>query len=212
MDQHKTVRVIATLCALLVWATVILQFILIIQNRTYPVPETIIQFFSYFTILTNILVACCFTTIAIKREPYKTTFFANPGVLAATVVNITIVGSVYNLILRALWTPTGLQLLADEFLHTIIPILYITFWLIAVPKIHLHWSRIFNWLYYPLGYFIIILFSGSLSGFYPYPFINVTELGWSQVIINSIFITAAFIFLSLLIVFISRMMQRNKHS
>lgn len=210
MDQYKTLRVIATIGALLVWATVILQFILIIQNRTYSVPETIIHFFSYFTILTNILVACCFTALAIEHKPYKTTFFADPGVLAATVVNITIVGSVYNLILRALWTPTGLQLVADELLHTIIPLLYITVWLTITPKTHLHWSRVFNWLLYPLGYFIIILFQGSLSNFYPYPFINVTELGWPQVIINSIFITAAFILLSLLVIFVSRIKQRNK--
>lgn len=210
MGQHKT-RVFATIGAFLVWATVILQFILILQNRTYSVPETIIHFFSYFTILTNILVACCFTTIAMKQKPYETTFFANPGVLAATVVNITIVGSVYNLILRALWTPTGLQLVADELLHTIIPLLYITLWLTIVPKTYLHWNRIFNWLFYPLGYFIIILFLGSLSGFYPYPFINVTELGWPQVIINSIFITTAFILLSLLIILVSRIRQQNKN-
>lgn len=212
MDQQRTSRITGIIGALLAWTAVILQFILILQNRTHSVPETIIQFFSYYTILTNILVACCFTAIAKKRVPSERSFLTDPGVLAATLVYIVIVGSIYNLILRALWAPTGLQLLVDELLHTIIPLFYVVFWLTVAPKSRLRWNDVFQWLFYPLGYFTVILFRGTVSGFYPYPFINVTELGWSKVITNSIFITGAFILLSLLVILLSRVISRGRRT
>src|SRR3546814_6909640 len=108
--------------AFLAWAAVILQFILMMENRAFPIPETIVRFFSYYTILTNLLVACCFTALVCKRVEAKPRFFANPQVLAATAVYITIVGAVYNIILRNLWAPAGLQLVVVEFLHSVNPL------------------------------------------------------------------------------------------
>ena len=211
MNRQRTVRIIGTIGALLTWTAIILQFVLILQNRVHSVSETLIQFFSYYTILTNILVACCFTTVAMKRAPGKHAFFADPGVLAAIAVYITIVGGVYNLILRVLWAPTGLQFLVDELLHTVVPLVYVAFWLILAAKARLRWSNIYYWLLYPLGYFIAILIRGALSGFYPYPFINVTKLGWPQVIVNSALVTGSFILLSLLVIFLSRIIYRNRY-
>ncbi len=210
--QYKMTRSVGLFGAFIGWITIILQFILMLQNSENSVSETIIRFFSYYTILTNILVACCFTAAALKGEGDKQSFFTKPGVLAATLVYITIVGAVYNLVLRKLWTPTGLQYLVDESLHTVIPLLYIAFWLIVAVKDGLNWRSIFAWLIYPLGYFLFILIRGTISGFYPYPFIDVVELGWNKVIANSLFITGAFIILSLFIIMISKMKSFRKES
>ena len=54
-------RNLSILFAIIVWFAVLAQFYLIIENRVAPVTETIIRFFSFFTILTNILVAVYFT-------------------------------------------------------------------------------------------------------------------------------------------------------
>ena len=111
------------LVAVLVWFSVIAQFYLIIQNRAAPIPETIIRFFSYFTILTNTLVAVYFTTQAVQANK-----LTKPGTLTAITVYITIVGAVYQVLLRHIWDPTGLQRLVDELLHTINPVLVILCW------------------------------------------------------------------------------------
>ena len=47
---------------ILCWFSIIGQFVLLLQNRQADVFETIIRFFSFFTILTNLLVAIYFTS------------------------------------------------------------------------------------------------------------------------------------------------------
>jgi hypothetical protein len=73
----NTIRSSAAVGAFISWLAEILQLYLIIVNRTASIPETIIRFFSFFTILTNILVAVCFTTVALEwRSTWKKTFLS----------------------------------------------------------------------------------------------------------------------------------------
>ena len=48
------------------WFAIIAQFILMILNRQEGLTETIIRFFSFFTILTNLLVTLFFTAKALN--------------------------------------------------------------------------------------------------------------------------------------------------
>lgn len=45
--------------SILGWFALGSQLYLIIQNRIVSVPETVVRYFSFFTILTNLLVAIC---------------------------------------------------------------------------------------------------------------------------------------------------------
>ena len=195
--------------AAITWFAVILQFYLIILNRVESVPETIIRFFSYYTILTNILVAFCFTVLLVKPNSRSGIFFSQPGVLTATTINITVVGLLYNLILRGIWSPVGFQRLADELLHVVIPILFILYWYFFAPKGGLGWKNAFAWLLYPFFYAVFVLFRGALSGFYPYPFIDANTLGFKKVVLNSVGLFIGFFLLSLLFVAITKAMSRR---
>ena len=93
--------------ALLAWAAVLLQLFLILQNRTVSVTETLLRFFTFFTILSNLLVAICFTVTAMWSR-YPGAFFARPVVQSAVTVYIIIVGVVYNLVLRFFVGTTGI--------------------------------------------------------------------------------------------------------
>lgn len=134
IQQTKARQIYLTLGAVLGWFAVVFQLYLIIINKVMTILATIIQFFSYYTILTNILVAVCFTVLLLASDSDWGKFFASPKVLTAITVYITVVGLVYNVILRYLWHPAGLQLVVDELLHSVIPVLFILFWLIFVPK------------------------------------------------------------------------------
>ena len=120
--------------AAIAWFAVLLQLYLIILNRVESVPETIIRFFSFYTILTNIFVAFCFTVLLVKPNSRFGIFFSRPSVLTATTIYIFVVGLLYNLILRKIWSPVGLQQLADELLHVVIPLLFILYWYLFAPK------------------------------------------------------------------------------
>ena len=196
--------------AAITWFAVLLQLYLIILNRVESVPETIIRFFSFYTILTNILVAFCFTVLLVKPNSRSGIFFSQPSVLIATTIYIFVVGLIYNLILRQIWSPACLQRLADELLHVVIPLLFILYWYLFAPKGGLGWKNAFPWLLYPFFYAVFVLLRGASSGFYPYPFINANILGFKKVLLNSVGLFIGFFLISLLFILIAKAMSRTK--
>ncbi len=189
---------------ILSWFALITQFYLIIINRTVPVTETIIRYFSFFTILTNFIVAIAFTFFLSERKSQWKVFFSKKSIQTSITVYILIVGIVYNVILRFLWQPKGLQFITDELLHTVVPLLCFIFWWKYVSSKRLQWRNAFPWLGYPLLYIFYTLIHGAISGFYPYPFINVTEIGYEKVIINSALLAFGFLIISWLLIGISK--------
>jgi hypothetical protein len=185
------------LVALLTWFAVIMQYVLMIQNRTADVAETTIRFFSFFTILTNIIVAIFFT-----NNFYSKTL--NSSKLTAVTVYITIVGLVYQVILRQTWKPEGMQFIVNELLHTLIPLMVIIFWCMYAVNRLTPYSRIAKWAIYPLLYLVYVLIRGKFSGFYPYPFIDVTNLGMEKTLINAAMILVLFIAIAAIFLFIGK--------
>ncbi len=163
-----------------------------IENRAAPIGETTIRFFSFFTILTNLIVALYFTLISFQKKNKESAIRNNPGALTAITVYITIVGFVYQIILRHIWNPQGLQMVVDELLHTAIPIMVIIYWYLYINGSSVLYSQIPKWLLYPFVYLTYILLRGHFSNFYPYPFVDVAKLGIYKVLLNSILLVALF--------------------
>jgi hypothetical protein len=178
------------------WFAVVMQFVLMMQNRVESLTETTIRFFSYFTILTNCLIILYFTVIWHKKPTFLLARFEKPGFLTAITLYIFTVFIVYQFVLRGIWEPTGMQRIVDELLHTFLPIYTMIFWIVYENKKEVSWKSIPAWLLYPLAYLIYVLFRGNLSGFYPYPFVNVTELGTEKVLVNSGVLLLTFLILA----------------
>ena len=194
---------------ILVWFAIVGQFILMIQNRQADITETIIRFFSFFTILTNILVALYFTS---RIPVFKNTSFSklsNSGNLTALTAFILVVGLVYQIILRGTWQPTGLQRIIDELLHSVIPFFVLLYWLQFATKNDLIFKNIKVWLWFPVIYLLYIIIRGHFSNFYPYPFINVLEIGYSQILINSIIVSLFFLFIISVLIFIGNKTRKS---
>ena len=166
------------------WFAVLAQLYLMLQNRETGVVESLVRFVSYFTILTNTLVALFFTTRIFAADQKRQTLFHQKTTPMALTVFIVVVGLVYQLVLRDIWNPTGLQMVVDELLHTIIPALMYVYWLLFCARTAISWKQLSKWLLYPLGYFVFVMVRGHFSGFYPYPFFNVTKLGWGTTVLN----------------------------
>lgn len=197
-------RLLSIALAIIAWFAVLAQYRLMIENRVVSIGETTIRFFSFFTILTNSLVAIYFTFITFKIKNALLAIIHKPGILTAITVYITTVGLVYQILLRHVWQPTGLQMIVDELLHTFIPIMVIIYWYLYENKLLVPYKQILQWLLYPLIYVIYILIRGRFSNFYPYPFANVDNLGLSRVLINSILMMASFAGLSAIFIAIGR--------
>ncbi|HMH22866.1 MAG TPA: Pr6Pr family membrane protein [Puia sp.] len=194
--------------AISAWFALIAQFYIIVHSAAAELPELITRYFTFFTILTNILVSIYCTVMLLSPGSRLGRFFSRLTTVTAITFYIVIVGATYNIILRSLWNPQGLQRLVDELLHSVVPLLFLLYWLIFIPKAGLQWKNIFPWMAYPLIYIIVILIRGSFSGWYPYPFLDVTALGLSKVLLHSVLFTAVFFILALLFVGVAKKIGR----
>ena len=201
-------RIYAAAGALLGWFALSLQlYLMLVQS---PAPErlgTVITFFSFFTILTNILTAAVFTAVVFEPKAGWGKWLSRPSVQAATAVYIAIVGMVYQLLLRQLWNPQGAQWVADVLLHSILPVGYVVYWLLFAPRAGLNWKDSVTWLIYPGVYLVYILARGIVSGLYPYPFVDVNVLGYGGVLTRAGLLLLVFLGMGLLVVAVGRWMR-----
>ncbi len=204
-------RIYVAVTAVVAWATLALQaflFINLFLAKGGTFADGVLRFLGFFTILTNILAATVLSLSLVRS--FSGSFLTRPNAMSAVAVYITIVGAIYSLVLRALWAPEGLQLLADRVLHDIMPIAYLIFWLLMVRKGTLRWIYPVYWLIYPVLYFVYVLWRGAYSGFYPYPFIDVGVHGYTGVLANAGVMLAAFLTLGLFFVAGDRAMGRPR--
>ena len=204
MKEKKSISGIYIFGSLISIIAVGLQLWVTLNNREVSILHTIIRFFSYFTILTNSLVAIYFTCIWLFPSTKLGQFFKKFNTTTAITVYILVVGIIYNILLRNIWPVSGWGKVADELLHSFIPIYFLVYWIFFTERIQLKWSDALPWLYYPLAYFIYTLIRGTITHTYPYPFINVNKLGYQQTLINCIGVGIVFYGLFLLMIAISR--------
>ncbi|MBA1376589.1 Pr6Pr family membrane protein [Pseudomonas brassicacearum] len=193
--------------ALLGWVGLSVQLYLILLGRWElgaSLLGGLVNFFSFFTVLTNTLAAVVLTWELTPRESAVRRWFLLPAVRSGIAVSIALVGLAYNVLLRHLWQPEGWQFVADELLHDVMPVLFIIYWGLWVPKGTLRLGHIGLWMIYPLVYFAYILLRGDLLAAYPYPFIDVARLGYPQVFINAGGVLAGFVGIALGVVGLDR--------
>lgn len=187
------------LIALIEWATLIAQYIVLLNHSQAEITESTVRFFSYFTILTNIIVAIFATAQWFAKLPNKG-FFGSANTQTAITMYITVVGIVFNLVLRSLLKEGGIQSFLSDILHCLTPLLMIIYWWKFTDGQKLTYKCIPLWLLYPALYAIYILLRGPFATWYPYPFMNVIELGYPKVLLNSGILVLVFLFFSLLFV------------
>jgi hypothetical protein len=202
----KLTKPFLVLIAAIAWCGLALQTGLVIKNGMAEGQSPlagVINTFSYFTILTNFLVALVCTASLFGDRPDA--FLTRPSTLSAITVYIFTVGVTYSLLLRSVWSPTGLQAVADHTLHDVIPILFTLFWIFFVPKGTLHWNQPLYWLIYPVLYIAYCLVRGAFINFYPYHFADPILLGYPKALTNTAFLLIGFWLLGLIVVAIDRL-------
>ncbi len=203
-------RYVAT-AALAGWTGLAIQQYLIFYSRGEAGASLLgglINFFSFFTVLTNTLVVVVLSYALVNRESAVKRFFLAPAVSSGIAASIVVVSLAYNLLLRHLWSPTGFQFIADELLHDVMPLLFVIYWWRCVPKGTLRFKHIGGWVIYPLVYFGYVLLRGHLLGQYQYPFIDVDSLGYPQVFVNAGGILAGFVGIALAVVGLDKVLKR----
>jgi len=199
----------ALIGCLFAWTGIGIQLYDTLQTSRLSVPGTLVKFFSYFTILTNLLVALYFSAIVFATDAAIGKFFRKYACSTAIAVYILVVGIIYNVSLRSIWTFTGWAKLSNELLHTVTPAYFLIYWFFITEKEKLFFSTIFYWMIYPLFYLIHTLIRGTIVHSYPYPFIDVNALGYSKVILNCLGVAVLFFLLFIIFIVIGNRLKRN---
>lgn len=202
--MHGAARGWRILFAIVGWGGLIGQYALMIGGGTESVLGSTIVFFSYFTILTNVLVALALTASTLFPDSRLGRWTASEGVRAAVAMYIAVVGIVYHALLAATWNPQGALAVVNQVLHTVMPIAFVLDWLLFVPKGRLRWIDPVKWLAYPLLYGLWTTVHGLLVGWYPYWFIDVGALGWGPALVNFGVLLAFFLGLGLIVAALDR--------
>lgn len=198
---------LTTLVALVAWFGVLLQLALSLQLAVAngkTALDGLVVYLGYFTVLTNSLVAVSLSWLLLSPHSAPGRWFQRPGVASAIAVSIAIVGLAYHLLLRHVWNPQGLQWLADVTLHYAVPLLCLVHWWFSVPPARMAWHAPLVWAAWPLAYLVYALLRGAWLQSYPYPFIDVTALGYAQTALNSAGLMVVFLVLGGVLVAISR--------
>ena len=197
--------------AALGWFALVVQYVLIVKYKTDgDLIAAAIRFFSYFTLLSNVLVALAMTLPWLAPETKLGRFFLEPAIRTAILAYIIIVAVIYHVVLRKLWNPEGWEYVADTIEHVVAPALFVIDWLLFVPKGTLKFRSAFIWLLVPVAYAVFSLIHGALTGFYPYPFIDESKLGYDRVLTNMGGLVAAFTGLGLVLIGVDRGLGRIK--
>lgn len=157
-------------------------------------PERVFNVFAYFTIQSNLLLGGTALVLALQPDRSGGRLFKTlrlNGVLC-----IAVTGIVYHLVLAGLDELHGWAAVTNFLLHTAAPVLGVLGWLLFGPR-GLTDPGIAAWsIVYPLLWLVFTLIRGEFVGFYPYPFVDVSEHGYGRVLLNCLLVAVLFLALA----------------
>jgi hypothetical protein len=177
---------------------------------TSPVARTF-NIFAYFTIQSNLIVAI--TCLLLALRPGIGTHGSSGTVFRVFrldgLVMIIVTGVVYHTLLAGLLDLGGWQLVSDQIVHTAVPLMAAIGWLVFGPRGLVSWKVVGFSIVYPLLWLAFTLARGAVDDWYPYPFIDVGELGYARVTVNTLGITVGFVALAAGALGLDRLLARS---
>jgi len=184
-------------------------------------PTIIANFFSYFTILSNVLAVVALVTGALwmlrtnraLRSPRPTEPAWLATLLACAATYMIVTGIVYNLLLRNIPIAGISDVWTNETLHVVIPLVMLADVLFAPQRRSLRWSSLLVAVAFPIVWAVYTLIRanfiiGPAHGnpwWYPYPFLDPhLQGGYPGVVAYIVGIAAAIIAVAALVIWVGR--------
>jgi hypothetical protein len=167
------------------------------------------NFFSFFTIQSNILAAALLVAAVLVRPPERGVLF--DALRGALTLYITITGVVFALLLSGLQEDLDTHIGWVNFVvHTLIPVVLVADWLVEPARHRLPLWVAAARLSYPVAWFVYTLFRGAAVDWYPYPFVDVARHGYDRVFLNGVILLAAFALAALVFVLVGNWRARER--
>jgi hypothetical protein len=142
--------------------------------------------FAFFTVQSNLIVGA--TTLLLAVKPLRSSpVFATFRLIGLVAIIVT--GVVYHVALASILDLQGWDELGNQLVHTVVPILAVAGWFMFGPRgatsVRVVWSS----LVFPLCWIGFTLIRGAFVHWYPYPFIDVTALGYGGTLLNCLWVS-----------------------
>ncbi|MBI4973499.1 Pr6Pr family membrane protein [Candidatus Roizmanbacteria bacterium] len=188
MSKDIFIKIYRLSVGMLILAAIVVQFLTFKQKA--------VDYFSYFTILSNLFVA-----FALINSTFKITGQRRADIIrGAATLYILITGLGFIILLGGK---------NDEFifwvnitLHYFAPIVMSADWILT-PSVKIHFKQSLIWILFLVIYLIYSLIRGAITSWYPYEFLNPTVIGYQGVIGYAASVLIGAIILSSIIVKIS---------
>jgi hypothetical protein len=181
---------------LVIAISVVTQLVLVIRGhgvlvaptgRTAGLPERLLRFFSYFTIQSNLLAAG--TALGLSARPDRDGRTWRVLRISA-IVGMSVTFLTYIVVLRPIVHLEGIAKLTDIGFHYVAPVLTVLGWYLYGPWPRIDITSLLRHLVWPLSYLAYTLVLGAITGWYPYPFINVGKIGYPRALLNALAVSA----------------------
>jgi hypothetical protein len=160
--------------------------------------------FSYFTVLSNMLAAIIFTMLAMN--PKRTSSLFRVLRLDAVIMMI-VTGIIYNVLLNT-GGHEGWDFWSNGIQHIFGPLLVFIVFVICGPRGWISSRTIFASLILPILWLVYSLIRGSVTGAYPYDFLDVNANGMASVLAFVAQIVVFAIILGYLLMLIDKLMRK----
>ena len=165
---------------------------------------TIANFFSFFTIQSNIIGAVAVTIAALATPAARAGVWLSQLRGAATLY-MAITGLVFTLLLRDLTAQLQTTIpWVNSLLHYIFPLFMIIDWLLDRSVRPLAFRQGLVFLAYPVAYLAYSLIRGPIVDWYPYPFLDPRINDYPQVVVMSLAVAVIALGLAWLLCWTSR--------
>lgn len=171
-------RIVRVFFGLLGLSALITEVIVLLSEGVFKP----VNFFSFFTVLSNIFAASLLIYLGFTKKPSQKT----EVIRGAVTLYMLMTGVIFAFLLASL---EGVRLTATPWdnvvLHYIMPIVVVGDWFLHPPKKRLSARVVALWVVFPIAYVIYTLIRGSIVSWYPYPFFNPNLTSYVQVLATS---------------------------
>lgn len=179
----------------------------LLGNASQGALGRVFDFFTYFTIWSNILVAVIMWMLVANPRRNGKVFRV---LRLDTILMISVTGIIYQGLLAASAKNVGLEVVTNFFEHQLTPIVVVVVWLLVGPRRQIKWADIPLALIVPIAWAIFALVRGAVIHAYPYGFLNVDKYGLGAVILTVIEIAIFGVIISAIYLGLDRLLSLNK--
>jgi hypothetical protein len=174
-------------------------------SRVHPLFSSV-NYFSYFTNISNILGASVFLWVGIgarRTMPVE-------WIRGAATLYLVVTFLVFAVLLSDI--PLGLVLpWVNAVLHQVMPIAVLLDWVFSPPQHRLELRRSLIWLALPIVYLVYALVRGANMGWYPYPFLDPSKVrGYGGVAAYCVGVTVLFLLVTALVTWVGNSLRERR--